>query len=108
VPGAGVPTRYAPWHFLYFFPLPHGHGSPFASASVLLCVAGRSSLVSPGYATVEIVAPRSFGTAKGGLRPHSPARILRNAGLSEAAHAGCTDGPGFASRSRSSRSKAFA
>src|ERR1039458_7337197 len=26
-PDKHVPPPYAPWHFLYFFPLPHGHGS---------------------------------------------------------------------------------
>ena len=41
-PSRRLPARQAPWHFLYFLPLPHQQGSlrPIFSSSPLTTVAG--------------------------------------------------------------------
>src|SRR5665648_468086 len=63
----------APWHFLYFFPLPHGHGSlrPTLSHTTRCCTAtGPVLVVPPPAATLgggASAKPSSAGA------PYSPA-----------------------------------
>src|SRR3954471_16428758 len=69
-----------PWHFLYFFPLPHGHGSlrPTFGASWRTVLTAASSpptrggwrLGAGGVATAERVAPANAdtGSSDGPLR----------------------------------------
>ncbi len=67
-PGSS-PEPYAPWHFLYFLPLPHGHGSlrPTFGSSRLTCFTTSSPPVRAGRGAAWPAAfPRMAPNGDGG------------------------------------------
>ena len=55
-----IASVHAPWHFLYFFPLPHGHGSlrPTFGSSRLTCLTTSSPPVRAGRGAAPAARPR--------------------------------------------------
>src|SRR5947207_2388626 len=59
----------APWHFLYFFPEPHGHGSlrpTFGSLrmTVLILPASSPAAVAPWLGPVNCIEPRRLAARR--------------------------------------------
>src|SRR5512134_2961640 len=53
----------APWHFLYFLPLPHGHGSLRPTFPAV-----RPEAAGPGWFDVAVAVPPAVAVAAGVFR----------------------------------------
>src|SRR5437764_8660281 len=94
---------YAPWHFLYFFPLPHQHGSlrPICSLSVTRrCSTGGSGSSEKPFSSMAPAAAAAMATAPCAAPP--PEYVTRPPPVGELAAELTLRGGGVCSKGRPS------